>query len=47
MKYLLAALILLTTMNTLTLFDFENNANIKDWRVVDDVGMGYLRAASH
>jgi NADH dehydrogenase [ubiquinone] 1 alpha subcomplex assembly factor 1 len=40
MKYLIATLILLTTMDTLTLFDFEKNANIQNWRVVDDVVMG-------
>jgi NADH dehydrogenase [ubiquinone] 1 alpha subcomplex assembly factor 1 len=40
MKYLLATLILLVTMDTLTLFDFEKNTNIQDWRVVDDVVMG-------
>lgn len=40
MKYLLATLILITTMNTLTLFDFEKNANIRNWRTVDDVVMG-------
>ncbi len=40
MRYLLATFILLTTMGTLTLFDFEKNANIQNWRVVDDVVMG-------
>ncbi len=40
MKYLLATLILLLTMDTLTLFDFEKNADIQNWRVVDDVVMG-------
>ena len=40
MKYLPATLILIITMNTLILFDFEKNANIQNWRVVDDVVMG-------
>jgi NADH dehydrogenase [ubiquinone] 1 alpha subcomplex assembly factor 1 len=40
MKYLLATLILFMTMDTLTLFDFEKNTDIQNWRIVDDVVMG-------
>ncbi len=40
MRYLLATILLITTMNTLTIFDFSKNSNIRDWKIVDDVVMG-------
>lgn len=46
MKYLVNALILIMTMNTLTLFDFKKNSDIRSWRTVDDVVMGGRSASS-
>lgn len=40
MKYLTALLLLLTTMNTEVIFDFESDANLQNWNIVDDVVMG-------
>ncbi len=40
MKYLLILLISITTMNTQIIFDFNKNADIQDWRIVDDIVMG-------
>lgn len=40
MKYILATIILILSMNTTTLFDFNKDSIVRDWRVVDDVVMG-------
>lgn len=40
MNYLLGTLILISTMNTQIIFDFNKNSNIEGWRIVDDVVMG-------
>jgi len=40
MKYLLGTIILITAMNTKLIFDFNANADVRDWRIVDDVVMG-------
>lgn len=40
MKYLLFHILLIFTLQHMTLFDFNLESNINDWRVVDDVVMG-------
>lgn len=40
MNFLLAIVILITTMNTALIFDFDKNTHIQNWRIVDDVVMG-------
>ncbi len=40
MKYLLAWIILFTMPQSKTIFDFTNNSNLQNWRIVDDVVMG-------
>lgn len=42
MKYLIGigTIILITTMNTQILFDFNKNSDIKGWNIVDDIVMG-------
>ncbi len=40
MKYFICILILLQGMNSKMIFDFNLNAGIQDWDVVDDVVMG-------
>ncbi|MEO1051750.1 MAG: CIA30 family protein [Bacteroidota bacterium] len=40
MKYLITAILLVATMDSQTIFDFHTEADIKYWRIVDDVVMG-------
>ncbi|MCF7559295.1 CIA30 family protein [Sabulilitoribacter multivorans] len=40
MKYFISILILLQGMNSKIIFDFNKDANIQDWNVIDDVVMG-------
>jgi len=40
MKPLLGTIILITVMNTQIIFDFNKNANIQNWKIVDDIVMG-------
>lgn len=40
MKYLLALIILFTIPETITIFNFKQNSNLTNWRIVDDVVMG-------
>lgn len=40
MKHLFIPFILATIMNTQIIFDFNKNANIQGWRIVDDEVMG-------
>lgn len=37
---ILSVLLILFTMNTMLLFDFNTNASLRDWYIVDDVVMG-------
>ncbi len=46
MKYLFYIVILLTSMNSLTIFDFSTKSDIQDWRIVDDVVMGGRSSSS-
>ena len=39
-KYFTGLLLLALTVNPTVLFDFHENANIRNWRIVDDVVMG-------
>jgi hypothetical protein len=40
MKYLLGIIFIVLTMNSETIFNFTSSADLKNWRVVDDVVMG-------
>lgn len=40
MKYLITLIILLASMKSVTIFDFDKTSDINDWTVVDDVVMG-------
>ena len=40
MKYVLYAIILITTMSSQIIFDFNKNSDIQDWKIIDDVVMG-------
>ncbi|GER61014.1 CIA30 family protein [Patiriisocius marinus] len=40
MKLILITLLILTGMNTISIFNFEKNVDIQDWNIVDDVVMG-------
>ena len=40
MKYLLVLLLTPFIMNDFLLFDFNENTNPRDWRIIDDVVMG-------
>lgn len=46
MKYLIYMLFLFSSMSPKVIFDFNKNANIKDWIVVDDVVMGGQSSSS-
>jgi len=36
MKYLIGIIILITTMNTQIIFDFNKNSDITGWKIVDE-----------
>ena len=38
-------IILLTTMNSVILFDFNNDSNLNNWRIVDDAVMGGISSS--
>lgn len=40
MKLFLSLMLLITTMNTILIFDFTRNTNPKQWTIIDDVVMG-------
>lgn len=40
MKYLIAILLTLLTMDSKTIFDFTSSSDLQNWRIVDDVVMG-------
>jgi hypothetical protein len=40
MKYLITAFLFITILNGDVLFDFSKSADIRNWRIVDDVVMG-------
>lgn len=40
MKYIIITLILLLPMSTITLFNFSEDSNSRDWKIIDDVVMG-------
>jgi hypothetical protein len=40
MKKVLFMMILLSSINSKIIFDFDKNSNIKDWIIIDDVVMG-------
>jgi len=40
MKASLATIVLILTMNTFLIFDFDKKTDIQNWRIVDDVVMG-------
>ncbi len=40
MKYLLASLLITATINSTVIFDFNKQADVKGWQIVDDIVMG-------
>ena len=40
MKYILLTVILILPMSTITLFNFSEDSNTMDWKIIDDVVMG-------
>ena len=40
MKHLLVSILLFTTMESVTIFDFNKKAKIQEWKIVDDTVMG-------
>ncbi|MEQ8219190.1 MAG: CIA30 family protein [Arenibacter sp.] len=46
MKYLLATLVFMTLMTSKIIFDFNKDANIQEWRIVNDGVMGGLSVGS-
>jgi len=46
MKYLMGSLFFMTLMNLITIFDFNKECNIHDWKIVNDRVMGGLSKGS-